>query len=148
MLLDSLAFVTHGVDHPEGSDHGSDQEDFLMVARNARLTLFDQENEEEQEEMGGVNWDTLLFETHENIHENSLEVGGQDLPLERAATAQWFPFKSQEVSSMHILGSCPISKGPLVGMITAGPLLIPKYDSTASLRLPDHWIYVACHVLC
>jgi hypothetical protein len=88
MVLDSLAFVTHGVDNPEGSADGSDQEDFLTVACQARWTLFDPENEEEQEDVGGIDWDTFLFETHENIKNNALDVGGQDLPLKRPTNAQ------------------------------------------------------------
>jgi hypothetical protein len=60
----------------------------------------------------------------------------------------WFPFKSQEVSSINLLGSCPISQWATVGLMTYLTFFIAIFDSTASLRIPDHWIYAACHVLC
>ena len=133
------------MENPTGSEDGSDEEYFLTMACQEKWNLFDPLNEEQKEDYNtGIDWDTLLFETHENIHNDSAHANNQDEPLERAPKPKFFPFKSQEVSSIQILGSFPISKGTLVGMITAGPLIIPKYDSTASLRLP----YVAFHVLC
>jgi hypothetical protein len=99
MFLDSLAFVTPGVENPMGSDDGSEPEDLLVVTRQARLTLFDQANQEEEEDHWGIDWENLIFEIHENIHEDSGHGNPEDQSLERTQHSKWFPFKSQEVSS-------------------------------------------------
>ncbi|PLW15305.1 hypothetical protein PCANC_19994 [Puccinia coronata f. sp. avenae] len=101
MFLYSLAFVTSGVEDQMGSEDGSEPEDLLVVTRQARLTLFDQANEEEEEDLGAIDWENLIFEIHENIHEASGHGNHEDQSLERAQNSKCFPFKSQQ----HLLGS-------------------------------------------
>jgi hypothetical protein len=97
LIFNTLAFVTPGVENKMGSDEGSEAEDLLIVARQARLTLFDQQNEEE-EDPAAIDWENLIFEIQENIHEDSGHGNTEDQSLERTQHSKWLPFKSQEVS--------------------------------------------------
>jgi hypothetical protein len=128
-----------------GSKDGSEPEDLLVVTRQARLTLFDQANEEEEEDLGAIDWENLIFEIHENIHEASGHGNHEDQSLERAQHSKWFPFKSQQVSSCSTMHA----------KILKYQLKLPKNNSCwilifkclpASLRLLNHWIYAPYHV--